>query len=59
MLLNNKKVAIIGAGPVALTMARLLQQKGVDVTVYERDKDPLTRISGVRLTCIKVQGKTQ
>jgi 2-polyprenyl-6-methoxyphenol hydroxylase-like FAD-dependent oxidoreductase len=38
MLLNNKKVAIIGAGPVGLTMARLLQQKGIDVTVYERDQ---------------------
>lgn len=28
MLLKNKKVAIIGAGPVGLTMAILLQQKG-------------------------------
>ncbi len=46
MLLKNKKVAIIGAGPVGLTMARLLQQKGVEVNVYERDKDAHTRISG-------------
>ena len=46
MLLKNKKVAIIGAGPVGLTMAKLLQQKGVDVTVYERDNNALTRISG-------------
>ncbi len=46
MLLENKRVAIVGAGPVGLTMAKLLQQKGIDVTVYERDKDPLTRISG-------------
>ncbi|MBC6113145.1 FAD-dependent oxidoreductase [Pedobacter fastidiosus] len=46
MLLENKQVAIIGAGPVGLTMARLLQQKGVDVTVYERDKNAKTRISG-------------
>lgn len=46
MLLQNKKVAIIGAGPVGLTMARLLQQEGVDVTVYERDKDAQARIWG-------------
>lgn len=46
MLLNNKKVAIIGAGPVGLTMARLLQQNGIDVTVYERDRDAQTRIWG-------------
>lgn len=45
-LLNNKKVAIIGAGPVGLTMARLLQQQEIDVTVYERDKDPQSRVWG-------------
>jgi 2-polyprenyl-6-methoxyphenol hydroxylase-like FAD-dependent oxidoreductase len=36
MLLQNKKVAIIGAGPVGLTMAKLLQQADAEVTVYER-----------------------
>lgn len=46
MLLQNKKVAIIGAGPVGLTMAKILQQKGIAVTVYERDKDPKARIWG-------------
>lgn len=46
MLLENKKVAILGAGPVGLTLARLLQQKGVNVTVYERDKDAGARVSG-------------
>lgn len=46
MLLDNKKIAIIGAGPVGLTIATLLQQNSVDVTVYERDKDPQARIWG-------------
>lgn len=46
MVLKDKKVAIIGAGPVGLTMARLLQQKGVDVRVYERDPDANARIWG-------------
>jgi 2-polyprenyl-6-methoxyphenol hydroxylase-like FAD-dependent oxidoreductase len=46
MILKNKKIVIIGAGPVGLTMARLLQQTGVNVTVYERDKDPQARIWG-------------
>jgi 2-polyprenyl-6-methoxyphenol hydroxylase-like FAD-dependent oxidoreductase len=57
MLLKNKKVAIIGAGPVGLTMARLLQQKGIEVTVYERDKDPQTRISGGTLDLHKGSGQ--
>lgn len=46
MLLKNKTVAIIGAGPVGLIMARLLQQRGVEVTIYERDKDNRSRIWG-------------
>jgi tetracycline resistance monooxygenase len=46
MLLKDKKVAIVGAGPAGLTMARLLQQKGATVTVYERDENPETRIWG-------------
>jgi len=46
MILRNKTIAIIGAGPVGLTMARLLQQKGAAVTVYERDRDPQARVWG-------------
>ncbi|UFH56840.1 NAD(P)/FAD-dependent oxidoreductase [Spirosoma sp. KNUC1025] len=57
MLLHRKKVAIIGAGPVGLTMARLLQQNGIDVTVYERDKDAQTRISGGPLDLHKGSGQ--
>jgi len=57
MLLKNKKVAIIGAGPVGLTMARLLQQKGTDVTVYERDKDTKARIWGGTLDLHKHSGQ--
>ncbi|WP_394772814.1 FAD-dependent oxidoreductase [Flavobacterium sp.] len=57
MLLKNKKIAIIGAGPVGLTMAKLLQQNGIDVTVYERDKDAVTRISGGTLDLHKETGQ--
>ncbi|MEP6805805.1 MAG: NAD(P)/FAD-dependent oxidoreductase [Flavobacterium sp.] len=57
MLLKNKKIAIIGAGPVGLTMARLLQQNGADVTVYERDKNAQTRISGGTLDLHKATGQ--
>jgi tetracycline resistance monooxygenase len=57
MILDNKKVAIIGAGPVGLTMAKLLQQKGVDVTVYERDKDADARIWGGTLDLHKSSGQ--
>lgn len=57
MILHYKKVAIIGAGPVGLTMARLLQQKRVDVTVYERDADPQARIWGGTLDLHKESGQ--
>jgi tetracycline resistance monooxygenase len=56
-LLQNKKVAVIGAGPVGLTMAKLLQQNGIDVTVYERDADPQARIWGGTLDLHKSSGQ--
>jgi 2-polyprenyl-6-methoxyphenol hydroxylase-like FAD-dependent oxidoreductase len=46
MLIQNKKIAIIGGGPGGLTLARLLQLKGADVTVYERDINKEVRIQG-------------
>ncbi|MEN2415212.1 FAD-dependent oxidoreductase [Flavobacterium mesophilum] len=57
MLLQNKKVAIIGAGPVGLTMAILLQQKGINVKVYERDISAQTRIWGGTLDLHKGSGQ--
>ncbi|WP_306350659.1 FAD-dependent oxidoreductase [Flavobacterium sp. '19STA2R22 D10 B1'] len=57
MLLDHKKIAIIGAGPVGLTMAKLLQQKGIDVTVYERDTNPQARIWGGTLDLHKDSGQ--
>jgi tetracycline 11a-monooxygenase, tetracycline resistance protein len=55
-ILNNKKVAIIGAGPVGLTIAKLLQQHSNDVTVYERS-DPQARIWGGTLDLHKSSGQ--
>ena len=55
-LLTNKKVVIIGAGPVGLTMAKLLQQHDIDVTVYERDKNSQARIWGGTLDLHKGTG---
>lgn len=46
MLLKDKKVVIIGAGPSGLTLAKLLQNKGVSVNVYERDFDKDARVQG-------------
>lgn len=46
MLLENKKVAIIGGGPGGLTLARLLQLNGVNVQVYERDINEYARVQG-------------
>jgi len=57
MILKDKKVAVIGAGPVGLTIAKLLQQKGAEVTVYERDKDPEARIWGGTLDLHRQSGQ--
>ncbi|WP_316823735.1 NAD(P)/FAD-dependent oxidoreductase [Pedobacter miscanthi] len=47
--LKNKKIAIIGAGPGGLTLARLLQMNGFKVNVYERDTDENARPKGATL----------
>jgi len=57
MVLNHKKVAVIGAGPVGLTMAVLLQQKDVEVNVYERDVNAQTRVWGGTLDLHKESGQ--
>ncbi|MDJ1485527.1 NAD(P)/FAD-dependent oxidoreductase [Cytophagaceae bacterium YF14B1] len=49
MLIQNKKIAIVGGGPGGLTLARLLQQKGADVKVYERDINKNARVQGATL----------
>jgi 2-polyprenyl-6-methoxyphenol hydroxylase-like FAD-dependent oxidoreductase len=49
MLLRNKQVAIIGGGPGGLILARLLQQQGIAVKVYERDATPDIRPQGSAL----------
>jgi len=45
-LLLHKNIAIVGGGPGGLTLARLLQQKGVQVKVYERDYSQAARVQG-------------
>ncbi|RZM19018.1 MAG: FAD-dependent monooxygenase, partial [Pedobacter sp.] len=47
--IDNKRIAIVGGGPGGLTLARLLQEKGADVTVYERDLDQHARDQGATL----------
>lgn len=49
MLLQNKKIAIIGGGMAGLTLARLLQMKNADVKVYERDFNSDVRVQGSTL----------
>lgn len=46
MILKNKQIAIVGAGPGGLTLARLLQLEGANVKVYERDVNKNARVQG-------------
>lgn len=39
-------IAIIGAGPCGLTLARLLECKGIDYVVYERDDSEVSNRRG-------------
>lgn len=48
-LLDGKKIAIIGAGPGGLTLGRLLQLKGAEVNIYERDAHRDARPKGATL----------
>lgn len=47
--LEDKKIAIVGGGPGGLTLARLLQMHGADVSVYERDENSSARAKGATL----------
>lgn len=49
MLLKNKTIAIVGGGPGGLTLAKLLQLKGAEVKVYERDFNSDVRVQGATL----------
>ncbi|MGI4895930.1 MAG: FAD-dependent oxidoreductase [Janthinobacterium lividum] len=44
--LTGKRISIIGAGPGGLTCARILQEHGLTVTVYDRDPDAHSRNQG-------------
>ncbi|WP_345953497.1 NAD(P)/FAD-dependent oxidoreductase [Mucilaginibacter sp. PAMB04168] len=47
--IKNKTIAIVGGGPGGLTLARLLQIKGANAVVYERDTDRNARPQGATL----------
>jgi 2-polyprenyl-6-methoxyphenol hydroxylase-like FAD-dependent oxidoreductase len=46
---DGKKIAILGGGPGGLTLARLLQQSGAQVMVFERDHSRNARVQGSAL----------
>ncbi|MFI0771228.1 FAD-dependent oxidoreductase [Streptomyces sp. NPDC021218] len=42
----HARISVIGAGPGGLTCARILQQRGIAVTVYDRESGPGARNQG-------------
>ncbi len=48
-LITGKRIAIIGGGPGGLTLAKLLQMNGAELTVYERDINEHARPKGATL----------
>jgi 2-polyprenyl-6-methoxyphenol hydroxylase-like FAD-dependent oxidoreductase len=53
---NGKKIAVVGGGPGGLTVARLLQQGGAQVVVYERDHSRSARVQGSALDLHEASG---
>jgi 2-polyprenyl-6-methoxyphenol hydroxylase-like FAD-dependent oxidoreductase len=49
MIIQDKKIAIVGGGPGGLTLASLLVLKGANVKVYERDANKNVRVQGATL----------
>ncbi len=47
--MSGKTIAVVGGGPGGLTLARLLQQGGAQVSVYERDQSRSARVQGSAL----------
>jgi 2-polyprenyl-6-methoxyphenol hydroxylase-like FAD-dependent oxidoreductase len=43
---EHTRIAIVGAGPGGLTLARILQQHGIKTVVYEREASPTSRQQG-------------
>jgi 2-polyprenyl-6-methoxyphenol hydroxylase-like FAD-dependent oxidoreductase len=57
MTASPARIAIIGTGPGGLTCARILQQAGIEVTVYERDPGPEARDQGGTLDMQRETGQ--
>ncbi|HEY1055919.1 MAG TPA: NAD(P)/FAD-dependent oxidoreductase [Emticicia sp.] len=49
MIIQDKKIAIVGGGPGGLTLAKLLALKGANIKVYERDMNKDVRVQGATL----------
>ncbi|WP_240164148.1 FAD-dependent oxidoreductase [Pseudomonas allii] len=43
---TSLRIAIVGAGPGGLTLARILYRHGVTASVFERERSPLERPQG-------------
>jgi D-amino-acid oxidase len=56
LLTNSRRMAVLGSGAVGLATARLLQELGVEVTIYAKDLPPATtsNIAGAQVFPVTV-----
>ncbi|WP_308816658.1 FAD-dependent oxidoreductase [Pseudonocardia alni] len=54
---EHRHIAVVGAGPAGLTCARILQRHGLEVTVYDLDRDAHTRSQGGSLDLHEADGQ--
>ncbi|MCS0639478.1 FAD-dependent monooxygenase [Streptomyces sp. LP05-1] len=52
------RIAVVGGGPGGLTLARVLETRGIPVTVFERDASPVARQQGGMLDLHEESGQS-
>jgi 2-polyprenyl-6-methoxyphenol hydroxylase-like FAD-dependent oxidoreductase len=55
---NVPRIAVVGAGPGGLTLARILRLHGINPTIFEREQHSTVRSQGGSLECTRNPAST-